>query len=90
MILQAPAAIFRGLCREQDEPSVGYGGLCYTGVPPTAYRKDGTEVEPWKGEVLLVFVSDEMVAYNWYWTKADPENPALQENYTVRFKERAL
>lgn len=55
-----------------------------------AYRRDGAEVEPWKGEVLLVFVSEEMVAYNWYWTKADPENPDLPENFTVRFKERAL
>jgi hypothetical protein len=90
MILQHPGTIFRGLCRDMDEPGVGFGRLCYCGIPTKAYRQDGAETAPWPGYVFLVFVSDDNVAYNWYWSKADSDTPNLPEGHEIRFKEKAL
>jgi len=51
---------------------------------------NGSEAAPWPGEVFLVFVSAERVAYHWYWYEADATNPNVPVDWAVRFKEQAL
>ncbi len=90
MVLQEPTAIFEGLKRAADEPYTGCGWFCYCGVPRTAYGRDGTAREPWPNEVFLVFVTDEFVAYNWYWCAAAPDDPNLPDEHGTRFRKRLL
>ncbi len=88
MILQRPTAIFQGLRRDEDEDRTGAGWRCYSGRPDKAFAADGTERRPYPGQVFLVFVNDEGVAYNWRWEKADPDNPDLPVDHAIRFKQR--
>lgn len=90
MILQKPSAIFEGLRRDEDDDRWGCGWRCYCGVPDTAYTTDGTQRPPYQGQVYLVFINDEHVAYNWRWEKADPDNPCLPVDHEKRFKRRLL
>jgi len=89
-VLQKPLAVFQGLRREADEPERGENWLCYCGRPARAYHANGRPRPPWPGEVFLVFVNDERIAYNWYWTEADPKDANLPLDHSVRFKERVL
>jgi len=90
MILQKPTAIFEGLRRDEDEDRWGYGWRCYCGIPEQSFRPDGSSARPYPGQVYLVFVNDEKVAYNWRWEKADPDNPRLPVDHETRFKQRLL
>ena len=90
MILQQPSAVFQGLRRDEDEDRKGYGWRCYCGIPEHAYLADGTPIRPYEGQVYLVFVNDEGVAYNWRWEQGDPENPSLPIDHQTRFRERLL
>ena len=90
MILQSPAAVFEGLCRDEDEDQRGVGWRCYCGIPEHAYHSDGTERPPYPGQVFLVFVNDERVAYNWRWEKAEPDHPELPKDYSQRFRKQLL
>jgi hypothetical protein len=90
MILQEPSAIFEGLRYDEDEDRWGYGWRCYCGIPEHSYRADGTTAPPYPGQIYLVFVNEEHVAYNWRWEKADHENRALPRNHRTRFKQRLL
>jgi hypothetical protein len=89
-VLQKPTAIFEGLRRDEDEDQRGVGWRCYCGIPDRAYHSDGTERSAYPGQVYVVFVNDEGVAYNWRWEKADPDDPKLPENHATRFKSRVL
>jgi hypothetical protein len=89
-ILQRPTAIFEGLRQDEDEDQRGTGWRCYCGIPDHAYHADGTARSPYPGQVYLVFVNDERVAYNWRWEKADPNDQKLPENHETRFKTRVL
>jgi hypothetical protein len=89
-VLQNPTAIFEGLRWDEDEDRRGVGWRCYCGVPAQAFNADGTTRPAYRGQVYLVFVNDENVAYNWRWEKADPDSPTLPVNYLQRFKERLL
>ncbi len=90
MILQQPTAVFEGLRRDEDEDRTGYGWRCYCGIPERAYSADGTAMRPYPGQVYLVFVNDEGVAYNWRWEPADPEDPRLPAGYQDRFRRQLL
>lgn len=90
MVLKRPSAIFEGLRHDEDEDRRGYGWRCYCDVPDQAFALDGTSRPPYRGQVYLVFVNDERVAYNWRWEKADPDNPRLPVGYETRFKTRLL
>ena len=90
MILQSPTAIFEGIRKDEDEDRLGYGWRCYCGLPDQMFRRDGTSAPPYPGQVYLVFVNDEKVAYNWRWEKAAPDNPRLPIDYQTRFKQRLL
>ncbi len=90
MILQRPAAVFEGLRRDEDDDLRGVGWRCYCGVPDRSFRVDGTESPPYPGQVFLVFVNDEEVAYNWYWAKCDRDDRTLPEGYVDRFRKRLL
>jgi hypothetical protein len=89
-ILERPVAIFEGLRRDEDEDRWGYGWRCYCGLPDSAYRIDGSSIPPYSGQVYLVFVNDERVAYNWRWEKADPDDRKLPIDHATRFKQRLL
>ncbi len=89
-ILQHPTAIFEGLRWDEDESRQGAGWRCYCGIPEHAYLQDGTAVRPFAGQVYLVFVNDQAVAYNWRWERADPENPRLPVGHRVRFKRQLV
>jgi hypothetical protein len=88
--LQQPSAVFEGLRRDEDEDPRGVGWRCYCRVPDRAFHADGTQRQPYPGQVYLVFVNDEGVAYNWRWEKADPDNPDLPAGHESRFKRRLL
>jgi hypothetical protein len=93
-ILQRPTAIFEGIRWDEDEDPKGVGWRCYCGIPEHSYRTDGSEGRPYRGQVYLVFVNVEGVAYNWRWEKADPDDPSLPvtkpalPGWTERFKRR--
>jgi hypothetical protein len=89
-ILQRPTAIFEGLRQDKDEDRRGFGWRCYCGIPDHGYRPDGAEARPYPGQVFLVFVNDERVAYNWRWEAADPDNAKLPISHANRFKKRLL
>lgn len=88
--LRKPFAIFEGMKRDADDDRRSEGWLCYCTVPDRAYAADGRKLRPWANQVFLVFVNHDRVAYNWYWTKADPQDTNLPEGYADRFKRRAL
>jgi len=87
-ILRHPTAVFEGLRRDEDEDRLGYGWRCYCGRPVQSYRADGTEQNPYPGQVYLVFVNDERIAYNWRWETADAEDFNLPMEYATRFARR--
>jgi hypothetical protein len=89
-ILQKPTAIFEGLRLDDDEDKRGAGWRCYCGIPECSYRMDGTKGLPYPGQVYLVFVNQDQVAYNWRWEKADENDATLPINYDNRFKRRLL
>ena len=89
-ILQRPTAIFEGLTQEEDEDRRGVGWHCYCGTPSKSYRTDGTVQNPFAGQVFLVFVNQDGIAYNWRWENADPADAKLPENHRLRFKRRLL
>lgn len=89
-ILEGPTAIFEGLRRDEDEDRLGTGWRCYCGQPECSYRADGSTAPPYTGQVYLVFVNDEHVAYNWRWEKADPDNSKLPIGHETRFKRLLL
>lgn len=89
-VLQHPSAVFEGLRQDEDEDQNGVGWRCYCGIPEVAYYSDGSERAPFPGQVYLVFVNDERVAYNWRWEKADGDHPELPKNYLQRFRKRIL
>jgi hypothetical protein len=90
MILKNPTAIFEGLTKEEDEDRRGYGWRCYCGIPDESYHTDGTAGRPYPGQVYLVFLNDEHVAYNWRWEKADPDNPNFPIGHATRFRKHLL
>jgi hypothetical protein len=89
-ILQQPTAVFEGLRRDQDDDPWGVGWRCYCGLPSCSYQPDGTVAKPYRGQVFLVFVNDEGVAYNWRWEKADADNLELPKDHETRFTRRLL
>lgn len=89
-ILQQPTAVFEGLRRDEDEDRQAAGWRCYCGVPAHAYLEDGTAIRPYPGQIYLVFVNEDAVAYNWRWEKADADDPVLPSDYRTRFKRQLL
>lgn len=89
-VLQHPTAVFEGLRLDEDEDLHGAGWRCYCGLPEHAYHADGTARAPYPGQVYLVFVNDENVAYNWRWDKAAPDDPTLPIAHADRFRSRLL
>ncbi|MFO0970541.1 MAG: hypothetical protein U0793_33775 [Gemmataceae bacterium] len=85
-VLQHPSAVFEGLRRDEDEDPRGTGWRCYCGHPTKKFRKDGSEVNPDPGQVFLVFVNDEKVAYNWRWEPIDLDEPDFPKGHEQRYK----
>lgn len=66
-----PRKLFRGI--RDDEVDVDDDDwLCYVATPSHAYNYRTGDKCPvvWDKSVMLVYVTDERVLYNWYW--ADP------------------
>lgn len=87
-ILQNPTAVFEGLTQDEDEDQRGVGWRCYCGIPDNAFNSDGTRRSAYPGQVYLVFINDENIAYNWRWEKGHDADPMLPRNYESRFKQR--
>ena len=87
LVLQQPRTVFQGLRRDQDEDPRGTGWRCYCGKPTKKFLKDGSEANADLGQVFLVFVNDEGVAYNWRWEPADPESADFPNGHHTRFKD---
>jgi hypothetical protein len=85
-----PRAVFRGV-RELEREIAEDNWLCYVAVPGHAYdRKTGHKRPAWPGEVFMVFVTEERIVYNWYWSECDAGESHLPSDYTDRFLERVL
>lgn len=96
-LLKHPLVVFEGLCWDNDETGTrGVGWRCYCGLPKCAYKRNGEECEPYKGEVFLIFVDDTSLVYNWRWEKSDfaekgfPNEDDLRHGRGKRFKRRLL
>jgi hypothetical protein len=87
-VLQQQGPVFEGLCTDTDEDRRGVGWRCYCGVPDRSYTAEGEKCPPRRGQVYLVFVNEDHVAYNWRWEQADPNNPNLPLNHENRFQRR--
>ncbi len=87
-VLQKPACVFEGLCRDEDDDRRGVGWRCYCAVPSRRFSADGSECRPLPNRVYLVFVNDEGVAYNWRAEDADRENRSFPNGHADRFKKR--
>ena len=84
-VLQCPDAIFQGL-REEGEDD----WLCYCGTPDCAYTKEGAQTPGRPGQVYLVFVNADRVAYRSWWEKWDDDNHKNPCNYETRFRKQVL
>ena len=87
-ILSSPQHIFQGFMQSADHPRRGEGWLCYAGTPEWCYEDDGTRTKSPPGEVFVVFVTREWIAYNWYWVEAD--NQGLPKDHGSRFERRLI
>lgn len=79
---------FEGLRWEEDEDTNedGDGWICLSCLPDHAYHKNGDpRVPAWPGEVFLVFVNHDFVAYHWRWDKQDIRYPDRPEGWETRF-----
>ncbi len=79
-VLSGPTAVFQGV-REVGEKD----WLCYCGVPGYAYAKDGRRIAARIGEVYLVFVNADRVAYNFRWEHCDTVKRSFPKDYETRF-----
>jgi hypothetical protein len=88
--LQCRGPVFEGLYTEADEDKDkrGVGWRCYCSLPDRSYTRDGDRCPPRRGQVYLVFVNEDRVAYNWRWEPADPDNPDLPRDHEKRFNRR--
>jgi hypothetical protein len=86
--LQAPTVIFQGLRWEGDEDKDRPGWRCYVSKLKFMYDKRGDVVASDPTEVFLVFVNDQMIAYNWRWEAADQDDPEIPINSGSRFHEK--
>lgn len=85
-VLGSPRAVFKGV-REEGEKD----WLCYCAIPTRAYDlRTGDPRPPWPGQVLLVFVNDDSVVYNWRWEPSDPSKKHLPMDYESRFDQKVL
>ena len=55
-----------------------------------SFLQDGTPIRPYAGQIYLVFVNDENVAYNWRWEKSDESDLRLPRDHDTRFRRRLL
>lgn len=89
LVLNKPMKVYRGLMRDEDEPVGGdaAGWVCYGGKPPYTYDYRTQERIHRPDRVLLVFVTEELTAYNWYWCEEDPHNDGCPLDADRRFRE---
>lgn len=90
-VLHHPAAIYRGLRFDEDEPrgrDLAPGWICYSGRPSCRYDlPTGVPVEI-PSRVLLVFVNEDWIVYHHHWYESvDGRTPLDADD---RFRERLL
>ena len=84
------AALPRHCGRSLREPMLAENRKASTGSALNAYHSDGAKRSAYPGQVYLVCVNDDGVAYNWRWEKADPDDLRLPQNHANRFKKKLL
>lgn len=87
-VLQGDGPVFEGLCRDEDEDRRGVGWRCYCLQPDSSYTQDGIKKAPRLGQVFLVFLNEDRVAYNWRWETAAADDPNLPADHEGRLKRR--
>lgn len=75
--------IFHGV-RDTDRTRGDDDYLCYTLKPPRRYFDDGDEPVP-PNKILLVFLDDERVIYNFYWSDTCDRDENQPIDYDSRF-----
>jgi hypothetical protein len=86
-VLADPKAIYEGVrwdC-DSDKESDSDDWLCYSGIPKEAFATDGRPHAPYEGEVLLVFVNSDGVAYLWRWDECDDDDTTAPRDWRTRF-----
>lgn len=87
--LRWPVAVFSGIrCDDDERGSDTVGWRCYVGRPKTYLTSDGRTFPSDPGDVFVVFVNGDGIAYNWRWEAASPDNPRLPRDHASRFRTR--
>ncbi len=84
-VVQAPAAVFRGLRREGQLTE----GLAYCGIPKRAYGNDAQPLnQSLNGFVFVVYADAQGYVFDWDWVQADPSDPSVPDGASERFTSR--
>jgi len=89
--LLKPKAIFQGV-RDLEHEISEDEWLCYVCQPNFCYDyKSGEKrTSAWENEVMLVYINDERVFYNWYWVESDDRVSFRPNGYETRFSKQVL
>lgn len=88
LALEEPFAIYRGIRRGQG---ILDDWLCYVCAPKQMYAGKMQPPRPVSpGDLFLVWVNGERVAYLWRWEKPDPSKPGFPKAAKRRFSERII
>ena len=86
--VEEPFAMYRGIRRGQG---ILDDWLCYVCAPEqmiTGKMQPPKPVDP--GDLFLVWVNGERIAYLWRWEKPDPAKPGYPRDADLRFNERII
>jgi hypothetical protein len=84
--LKSPNHIYEGIrWNEDDDSQDSDGWRCYCLKPEFAFNNDGERRPAYEGEVFLVFVNTDRVAYNWRWEKCHEFEPSHVQRFETRF-----
>lgn len=92
LVLARPTMIYEGIRYDEDDErfSGNDGWLCYSAAPGRSFHYGTGNPIQRRGEVLLVFVNSDRVAYNWRWEDEDPEKPGTPLEVEGRFARELL
>ena len=92
--LKRPHSVHEGIRWDEDEDRERQSAdswLCYCGHPAEYFDPNDTRPQPAnEGEVFLVFVNKDRVAYHWIWDDADEDGSGCPRGYRTRFCRKAL
>ena len=81
--LSEPVSIFAGI---RDSRLTENDWFCYCLSPGIRFTRGGVETPAENNRLLLVYVTDEMELYNWYWSRTDALEIYRPVEYETRFQ----